>query len=388
MNLSTLWVFGLESSKCIDIRNFDISWTNGLNNNLMVINFNGDIKYFKECKKKLSKEAEAQRIVSSYFDEYLFNKSSSDKHLLSETLRNADNLEKFISAGFLWDRNSNLSRYLGGSINSDALGIPCSIAEKVEIDLKDFFLYASRELVHRCISTGIADGELQTNLAVKQIGTYRLAKLFGIDNLVVKSEFVKLITLDNEKLGVLTDKAMGISAENFGELNCSVDPKFQRDLTCLQILDTITNEQDHNPDNCLFEVKDGRLVSLTAFDNEGCFGLNTNLHKGLCWGAVSPLLNKENMINLPHVSKSLAGKILSVESDDIRENLEDLLSNDQIDSCIKRFDCLKEALVNTISVNNNFLLDDDQWSDDTILQEISGEYDNTYLNHFLKKIGI
>lgn len=225
-------------------------------------------------------------------------------------------------------------------------------------------------------------------MAVRQISTYRLAKLFDIDFLVVKSEFVKLITDYGEKIGFLTDEAAGINGEKINETDLTIDHKFQNHLTSLQILDTITNEQDHSPFNCSFQVENNRLIGITAFDNEECFGLNTNLQKGLCWNVVLPLLTENNRINLPHVNKALAEKLLTIESNDIVKILEDLLSDTQIDSCIKRFEVLKSALANTISQDNNYLLDDTNWPRDTILQEIFGNYGNTYLMHYLKKLNI
>ena len=381
-------VVALKESICIDTRGLNISWVNGLNNNVRVIDFNGNIKYFKECKMKLDKTSEVRRIIENYFGEYLNNKFPCDKHLLMQTILDNENREKFINAGFLWNKNSNLSKYIRNDIDSDFLGIPNDVARNLKIDLKDFFLYSSRELVHRQISSNIIEGELQTNLAVKQIATYRLAKLFDIDFLVVKSEFVKLITDYGEKFGVLTDEAAGISGKKIDTTELTIDPKFQKDMTSLQILDTITNEQDHNPLNCLFRIENNRLIGLTAFDNEGGFGLNTNLQKGLCWNVVLPLLTDNNKINLPHVSKTFAEKLLAIENSDIIKILEDLLSDVQIDSCVKRFEALKSALANTISQDNNFLLDDKNWSRDTILQEISGNYGNTYLTHYLKKLNI
>ena len=378
----------LEESACIDTRGLNIFWASGLNNNVRVIDFNGNIKYFKECKMKLDETSEIKRIIENYFGEYLNNKFLFDKTLLMQAILDNENKEKFLNAGFLWDRNSNLSKYIRNDIDSSFLGIPNDIAKKLTIDLKDFLLYSSRELVHRRISSNIAEGELQTNLAVKQIATYKMAKLFGIDFLVVKSEFVKLITDYGEKFGVLTDKAAGISGEKINKTDLTIDPKFQRALTNLQILDTITNEQDHNPLNCSFQVENGRLIGLTAFDNEGCFGLNTNLKRGLCWNVVSPLLTENNRINLPHVDKALATKLLAVNSDDIVKILKGLLSDDQIDSCVKRFEALKSALADTISQDSNYLLDDKNWSFDTILQEISGNYGNTYMTHYLTKLNI
>ncbi len=381
-------IYALEPAYCVNVKNSNISWVSGLNNNIRVLEFNGNTKYFKECKKKLNEKAEVERIINDYFDEYLSGKFLQDKPLLMKTVFENDNLNRFIYAGFLWNRNSNLSKYMRDEIDSNSLGINDCVAKKLNIDLKDFLLYASRELVQRCVSYDIHEGDLQTNLAIRQVSTYRLAKLLGIDNLVVKSDFVKLLTNHGEKLGVLTDKASGIATDEIKETDFIIDPTFQRDLVNLQILDTITNEQDHNPGNCFFKVKEGKLTGVEAFDNEGGFGLNTNLQNGLCWGVISPLLTEENKINLPHVSKFLAQKILATENDDIKEILKDLLSDSQIDSCIKRFNILKSALNNTISENKKFLLTDEEWSRDTMSEEISEKYGNTYLTHFLRKLDI
>ena len=179
-----------------------------------------------------------------------------------------------------------------------------------------------------------------------------------------------------------------MSVDKVKNINLVVDPKFQKDLIALQILDTITNEQDHNPGNCFFKVEEGRLIGVEAFDNEGGFGTNTNMQKGLCWNVTSPVLAKDNKINLPHISRVLAKKILDTKDDDIEESLKDLLSDAQINSCIKRFNYLKNALNNTLLENESFLLADEEWSYDTILEEISGKYGNTYLTHFLKKLNI
>ena len=273
-------------------------------------------------------------------------------------------------------------------VSSNCLGIPSSVARKLKINLKNFFLYASRDLVHRHISSNIQEGNFQTNLAMKQLATYKLAQWFGIDNIVVKTEFVKLITSHGEKLGILTERAPGVSNLKVGK-NLRVNSRFQEEITNLQVLDTITNEQDHNPGNCFFKVVSDRgLVGVTAFDNESCFGLNTNLQKGLCWNVVSPLVTNSNKVNLPHMSKFLAEKILATGNDDIKRILGGVLSDKQINGVIIRLNGLKSALSNTISNNHNFLLTTDQWSKNTILQELFGNYGNTYLVHFLKSLGI
>ena len=379
--------YALEPSSCIDARGLNVSWTSGLCNNVRVINFNDGVKYFKECKKKLDKKSEVKRIINEYFDEYLPEGFPDDRKLLIESL-SGDNLEKFVNAGFLWNKRSNLSKYIKGDIDSSFLGIPNYISKKLKINLKNFFLYSSRELSHRCISSDIKEGELQTSSAMKQLATYKLAKWFGIDNVVVKTKFVKLITDHGEKIGVLINQAPGFSESEINKMSLEVNAKFQRELTNLQILDTITNEQDHEPQNCSFKVAGTQLVGVAAFDNEGGFRADTKLQKGLCWNETSSLVTKSNKINLPHVSKSLAEKILNTRADDIRKILGDLLSDNQVKCVIKRLDYLKSALTNTISGDDGFLLTDEQWCSDTISQEFSGKYGNTYLVYFLKHLNL
>lgn len=399
MLLSFVLLFSCSSTRCIsctfctfvqpsnivDARNLPIYWNYGLNNNIRVIVFDGKLKYFKECKKKLSINGEVERIINDFFSEYLTDYYFRDKLLLSKALRNRNNFEKFINSGFLWDKKSSLSKYSRGEIDSSELGVPADVAKKLNVKLRAFFLYSSRELVQRCISSNIEEGDYQTNLAAKQLATYKLAKYLGIDDVVVKSEFVRLITDGGEKIGVITDKANGEELPRLQNKNLKIHPNFQLELTNLQILDTITNEQDHSPLNCVFKVKDGQIIGVMAFDNERSFGLNKDLKKGLIWGKISPILNEDNKLNLPHMSKKLSEKILNTTDKDIDIIFNDILSNDQINSFKIRFNKLKNAIIDKAKNDKEFLLSDEQWSDDTLREELSGIYGNTYLVYFLSQ---
>ena len=372
-------------SSIVDSRNMNIFWKHGLNNSVRVIDFGGDLKYFKECKKKQSINDEVERIINDYFSEYLTRYSFCDRLLLSKTLRDRNNFERFVNLGFLWEKKSPLSKYLRGEVDSSELGVPTDIAKKLNVNLKDFFLYSSRELVQRCVSSNIDEGDYQTNLAAKQLATYKLAKHLAIDNIVVKSEFVKLITDRGEKVGVITDKANGEELARLKNKNLKVHPNFQLELTNLQILDTITDEQDHDPFNCAFKVKDGQIIGVIAFDNEGSFGLGEDLKKGLIWEKISPILDEDNKLNLPYMSKNLSEKILNTTGKDIDTIFKDILSDDQINSFKIRFNKLKNAMIDRIKSDKNFLLSDEQWSDNTLKEELSEVYGNTYLVHFVSQ---
>ena len=126
-------IYALEPAYCVNVKNSNISWVSGLNNNIRVLEFNGNTKYFKECKKKLNEKAEVERIINDYFDKYLSGKFLQDKPLLMKTVFEDDNLNRFIYAGFLWNRNSNLSKYMRDEIDSNSLGINDCVAKKLNI---------------------------------------------------------------------------------------------------------------------------------------------------------------------------------------------------------------------------------------------------------------
>lgn len=103
---------------------------------------------------------------------------------------------------------------------------------------------------------------------------------------------------------------------------------------------------------------------------------------------ITPLVTIDKKINLPHMSKNLAEKILKTTDLDIKNIFDDILSEDQINFAQKRFNCLKSSLINTISDNNNFLLLDYEWSKETVKNELYGNYGNTYLKYFCRKLNL
>ena len=388
INITTLTSNALEAKVCVDVKNNSISWISGLNNNVRVINFEDETKYFKECKKKLNLLSEVTRIIEEYFCEYIKKPDSPDKNCLIKCFQNSNNLNKFVNMGFILNKNSSLNRYVSQKADSSILGINPSTAMQLRINLKDFILYASRELITRQASN-VKEGELQTGLAVKQLATYELATYLGLESIVVKSEFAKLLTLNGEKYGVLSSKANGKEISEIITKSLKVSPSFQKELTCLQLLDTLSGEQDHGPPNCCIKIDNDNLSGVMAFDNEGGFDLSTNLKKGLCWGKVPSLINfKTNKIALPHLSKEPVEKILNTKDEELNNIFKDLLSAQQLKSLKTRFSMLKSALENTIKNQPDFLLLDNQWSQNTVSKELSGKFGNTYLVHYCKFLGI
>lgn len=394
-------VYAFEPTQFVDVKGKDISWAkDGAGSNVRIINYGIYKKYFKECKKKVDLHFEVQRIVNDYFCECLHDVLSENRQLILDTLSDESNFEKFVNMGFLWDKKSNVSKHVRGEVDSGFLGINNHIFEKSKISSKDFFSYSSREFYTRQYSFNIEEGTFQTTRAMKSLGTYKLAQHLGIEDVIVKTEPVKLLTDYSEKFGILTDEADGVYVSELYTMELEISPKFQLELTNLQILDSITGEHDHNPSNYRIKVKGNKLIGVSAFDNEECFFgkkedcywiapelTNLDLKKtGLCYNSISPIVTNDNKVNLPHMSRFLAEKILNTEDNDIDNILGDILAKEQIFSVKNRLKTLKLAIINTIKDNNDFLLSDEQWSYKTISKELSGDYGNTYLNYFCKTL--
>lgn len=110
-------------------------------------------------------------------------------------------------------------------------------------------------------------------------------------------------------------------------------------------------------------------IGVAGYDNDCSFNLNTDLTRSL--GHVPAIINKEGKIDIPYMSKSLANKILSTDEQIIRETLFGMLDNEYIQATIERFLQIKNAIKATLVDRPGFLLEDWEWSESTMMNEIN-----------------
>jgi hypothetical protein len=144
------------------------------------------------------------------------------------------------------------------------------------------------------------EGRVEVLNATKSLASYRIAKLFNMQNLIVNTRWAKVTTEHGETFGVICDEAAGKRA-----LDCwvKITPSLQRELSDLNVLDAICYQRDHGPNNynIWFDENDAHIC---AFDNDNptTFLVTHKLPQNAS-GNVSPIIRR-GLFNRPHVSRS------------------------------------------------------------------------------------
>ena len=295
-----------------------------------------------------------------------------------------DVVRKLFRMGIVNDRSSKIS-YFFKSNDISIWGI--QELENIELnELKDLFQYLWGEIYSYRLNAGLKKGLYQSFYASKSLATKKIADLLGIGYLIPEIELVKLVFPDgNEKIGTLMSAVNGIAPKKmlYAEKQ-KITPKFQRDCNSLNVLDAICHERDHRPGNYFVRLNsNGEVDSLEAFDNDApmTFSLTGNINLVTYWGS-SPLLLSDGALNLVHVDKKLAQKILKLKDEEIVNSLKLILSKIQVWFVCKRIHKMQKAIKHTMQKSADFFISDTEWNEKTIKEELSSDTINSYLKFF------
>ena len=223
----------------------------------------------------------------------------------------------------------------------------------------------------------------ETFYAQKSMASYEVAKLLGKSSLLTIAQPTELITDSGSIFGVLSPKAKGLRGQDYKD---TITPFHQRDLATLWIIDLLCCQPDHAPNNynviphdCI--EKKQLFSSICAFDNDNMFTFFPvfNIKKynaKFC----SKLISADGLINLPHLDKAFGEVILNTSIQDLSHSLLPFLNRIQMLAFKSRYKGLQKALKKTMTSNTGFLITDDEWSNSTIEEELSGKYGKTYLS--------
>ncbi|MDR2074570.1 MAG: hypothetical protein LBP36_04375 [Oscillospiraceae bacterium] len=361
----------------------------GITNNIFVIECGNNKKFFKECKKKLSMYDTVKRTVAEYFKGEYENEQQSILNSMSDE----ENLKKFFYMKIYGDGQA--AKWLNSSDKSDTsiLGLTEPLNDKFKTEvLTNFLHYAFAEFFQYRFNETVKIGEIQSNQALNNLATIRIAELLNLSDLVVKTEYVKITYPEiPDKFGILMDCAKGIPFEKFKSLkNKSVSPLFQLKASNLMILDAICAQRDREVGNYFTVISEdtNSAVSINAFDNDMAFhnimlGKFVNLKEK--YYVLPPIISADDKMTLPHMDKELAEKILSLNDKTIYLCLQNLLPDISIDAVINRLHQIQNAIRKTIKYNENFLIEPMQWNEKTMEEELT-QSNETYFKNFMKKL--
>lgn len=355
----------------------------GISHNTYVIE-NGNKKlFFKETKKKLSMYETAKRAITEYFKD---NYKDAQKSMLTSLL-NEENLKKFIYMKTYGDGGA--AKWLSSEDKTDTsvLGFTGPLPNDFKTEaLPEFLHYAFAEFVQYRANRNREMGEFQINQLLGSLATMRIAKILGLSDLVVKTEYVEIKTPSGEdKIGILMDCAKGIPFNKLQTLESKVvNPLLQLNLSNLMILDSLCSQRDRSIVNYFTVLSENHdIVGVSAYDNDLAFDNYTDLKSSNF--ILPPILRRDGKLSLPHMDKTLAHKILSLSGEDVRLCLKDLLNESQIDAAISRMQQMQIAIKQTIKENPKFLIDPPEWSAKTMEEELLADSD-TYFKYFMKKL--
>lgn len=367
-----------------DFSQAEIEYILNYTSNIIKLTSNGRSYYFREAKKRYKTLKECVLFNVDIFFREIMPKYKLEAEI-KEHLRKGKNLRRLVYMGGKNERGGNLYRYL---ISGDERFVGLPLARNQEDkDLERrliFFLYG--EINAFICNTGVKAGDLQTFSAVRTLGTQRLAEILGLGNMIVPSKYVKISVNGNIKYGILSEKACGSSRVDVPceERVRHVTPHLLRALTNLNILDVLTFDNDHRIGNYfVVENGSGEYEGIASFDNDGMtvFALSSRINKKnpiKCSG----ILRKNGEINRAHIDKGTASVLLALKREELNE-LSAYLSGVQIYCVWLRLKKLKEAIKKTLKNRRDFLLEENEWSDLHIRQELCGDYGKTYLKSFL-----
>lgn len=91
------------------------------------------------------------------------------------------------------------------------------------------------------------------------------------------------------------------------------------------------------------------------------------------------------MINLSHLDKDVAERILNVNYEDLQNTMSRYLNYFQLKALLYRFKLLQSSIKKSIKVRPNFLIDAKCWSLDCAKQELDGIFGKTSIWQYLNK---
>ncbi len=245
-------------------------------------------------------------------------------------------------------------------------------------DIAVYFLWYMRAFSSNYKFTKLVCGQLYSYFsAVKEIATNIVARALSLQDVVTHSSLCILELGDGKTMrGVLSDAAVG---ERMMDSRISFTGDIQRQLINLNILDVICNQVDHGPNNYNVNV-DGDKCRICAFDNDNPKTFYPNFSIKRVLAGCSPLVDKKGMLNRPYLDKNIVQAICCIDIKQLNSELKPYLNWLQIRAVDYRIKRLKRVLNKLIVLQDDCLLNHNQWDQTTITNELNYKSTITYLS--------
>ena len=186
-----------------------------------------------------------------------------------------------------------------------------------------------------------------------------------------------------DKIGHIMDAADGIEAARRKQHVKKVLPSLLKEMNTLQVFDAIFAQNDRSANNYNVKITtDGEAFGVVGYDNDAFCNLRTSIRNG--YGNLPPMINANGCLNVLHLEKKFAQRVLSITDEQLTSTLSDLLDKKYINASINRLHQIQKAINRSIENDNKFLLDDDEWTEEHIQEEKENGCKRSYFNVFVR----
>lgn len=367
-------------------------------NTIISFEHEGTLWYFRECPKILPPDAYWADTIDRFFDSLgrlniskahfsqnipiriAFGKSeiiSFRKYLNSKhhdrdfrkMLKNADKIAQSIHFSIWGDQKFDAAFWRAYGLED--LPEDCR-------DIAIYFLWNMRSAASNLRLYDIVRGKRYSFFSAVRMAASRIvAEELGLEHLITPFKWCCLVT-DNGcvMFGTMSPAAPG---HRMIDLEVKPMPSLQRELLCLNVLDLICNQPDHGPNNYNVAMDDNGCCRVCAFDNDNAqtFFPWFTIYRPQSGGA--PLVDRCRGIQRPYIDKQLACQLRSLSFARIHRRLKPYLNWLQIVAVFYRARAVSRAMTRLAAHQPDVLLEPSQWSMQTLAEEMSGKYGDTYL---------
>lgn len=122
-------------------------------------------------------------------------------------------------------------------------------------------------------------------------------------------------------------------------------------------------------------------LSVCAFDNDNPLTFWVTTPKRFSCIGTGELFSAKG-INLPYISRSMYEILKNYDGDCLRSKLNRYLNIFQINGVLSRMDYLIKEIDHSVFIGSTSIIDDSQWSQETLNRELSGDYGRTYMCNY------
>ncbi len=313
-----------------------------------------------EEKTKKQKEHDRRDLLIDAVQKAL-KENYADKNNLKEVFRKCTKVELMYQ--FIYQLNYRDYIENEEDYNDDNVSV-----EEQQADMEflaKYFFSIRRSRQSASLATGDAKISSDQTITKRNVAAARIAKLLGVEGVIVKSKMVDLIVGGKKRRGVLMDEAKG---EEFAKY-CKNFQKEHRDrkidyspeaigqITSLQVLDLICGQVDRHDGNYVAEYEinakgDAVVKSIQGIDNDMCCGkiiYNDIASRGKIGYNRIKNIELNGKFMLPAIEFKLAAKIFELKPEILDYQLCDLLSKEERVALIDRFMGVKKALLKMLN---------------------------------------